>query len=256
MQVILALASRGQREKGFAQRGIAIQAPLEFLGIDEIGTLLEFDPGARTLGLDGLLHISPDGRLHLRDLGRRGESHLALRLRFLAGLHEDVLRVVQQRALDEQQRAGLLERHDQDDIGAVQGIGRLAPFQFLGQVAIEQYLAQSGDLGLPVLRLGEPGVEGGIGWAHLESPCEGLSRSGRLYLENRLTIRSEYQSAICSTSVARVRKSAATSPQSRSKSASLASGRRSTTKAIRLPSPVGVTRNALCTMRPSGSVTS
>src|SRR5215471_2744978 len=71
----------------------------------------------------------------------------------LSDLLENVLRVLQQGAFEERERARVLQRNDDRHVLFLVGEAGLAPFQLLGQVAVECNLPQVVYFLLPLFRV-------------------------------------------------------------------------------------------------------
>jgi hypothetical protein len=67
---------------------------------------------------------------------------------------EDVLRVLEQSAFEERERARLLELDDNRHVFLQESEARFAPLEFFGQIAIERDFAQRGRFLPPLLRVG------------------------------------------------------------------------------------------------------
>src|SRR6185437_14780676 len=107
----------------------------------------------RLLDPDGFVDVTPQGRLQCRNFLGRGELYPAARLGVLADLFENVLRVLQQGAFEEGERARFLQRDDDRHVLLPVGEAGLAPFQLLGQAAAECNLPEAVDFLLPLFRV-------------------------------------------------------------------------------------------------------
>ena len=108
-----------------------------------MGTLkvLELYLFAGLLQFDGFVEVVLQGRSQVRKLPRRGEFNPSPGLRMLSNPFENVFRIFEQSALEEPERARLLERDYDRHVLRQNGEARFAPLEFFGQVAVERDLA-------------------------------------------------------------------------------------------------------------------
>src|SRR5215471_12904054 len=98
------------RRQGFERRlqlWSSIQPDLQLLGNHILRSLFQGNLLSRLLDLDGFVDVIPQSRLQCGNFFGRGEFNPAARLR-LSDLLEDVLRVLQQGAFEERERASVL----------------------------------------------------------------------------------------------------------------------------------------------------
>src|SRR5262249_14755007 len=99
------------RRQGFERRlqlWSRIQPGLQLLGKHILRSLLQGNLLSRLLDLDRFVDVTPQSRLQCRNFLGRGEFNPAAGLPMLSDLLEDVLRVLQQGAFEERERARVL----------------------------------------------------------------------------------------------------------------------------------------------------
>ena len=144
--------SRRERFERRLQFRSRVQPGLQLLGNHILRSLLEGNLLSRLLNLNGLVDVVLQGRLYSRNLFETGEFNPAARLRMLSGSLKDALRVLEQRAFEERERARVLERDDDCHVLFLLSEAGLAPLHLLGQVTVEHNLPQLVCFPLPLFR--------------------------------------------------------------------------------------------------------
>jgi hypothetical protein len=142
------LPSRRQRLEGALEARVFPEPFLQLLRNRKIRGLLRLHAQARFFDRDGLAHVRPDDRGARPDLFRAGELHHAAGVH-LAKLHQHLLRIFQQRPLKESEPEILLEALQDDDVRAIQRVGRLAPLALFRHPQAGEHTLHCRDLCLP-----------------------------------------------------------------------------------------------------------
>src|SRR5262249_28839053 len=113
---------------------------------------LRLDLHSGLLGRHGLAYVGLDGGRLRRNLLGAGELHHP-RCLDLPELHQQLLRVLQQRTLKEAQRAIFFEALNDDDVFSIHCVAGLSPLALLSQVKPRQDPLQLRNLGPPPLSI-------------------------------------------------------------------------------------------------------
>src|SRR5262245_19034452 len=126
---VSSLRTRRQRLERALESRIVAELLLQFLGYGKLwGLRLNLHSGL--LGRHGLAHVRLDGGRLRRNLLGAGELHHPRCLN-LPELHQQLLRVLQQRALKEAQRAIFFEALNDDNVFSIHCVAGLPPLALL-----------------------------------------------------------------------------------------------------------------------------
>lgn len=149
MEDVASLASGGEGFEGGFEGLVLVEFGLEFLRDFEVFGFFELDFQAGFFVFDGRLDEGLDGVFGFGDFLEGSESELAGGLHVLGGLDEVVLGVFEEGAFEEHEGDVVFEGLDDGYVASFKGVAGLAPFEFFGDRAGEEGLAELGHFGLP-----------------------------------------------------------------------------------------------------------
>jgi hypothetical protein len=83
----------------------------------------------------------------------------------LTGPGEDAMDILEQGAFEKRQRAGFLQSIDDDYVLSVKRVAGLMPLEIFSELRVEKDGSQLLQLFLPTFRVGDKGIDLGIGFA-------------------------------------------------------------------------------------------
>jgi hypothetical protein len=162
VEQVCPLPSRRKRFEGFPQGAVLVEAFPEFLRYRKVFRFFPFNFLPRYRDLDRLADAVAYRCFLFGYFGKVREADLAPGLYLVRLRDEDAVRIFQERAVDEKDRAVFLEAVDQRDVPPVKRIARLSPFEIFGQIEIEHDRPEFPELGLPCIAIGKKSVNIGF----------------------------------------------------------------------------------------------
>lgn len=167
MEKVGALAAGGQgAERGF-EGGVGGELGLEFCGDGEFGDFFEGDFQAGIFDFDGIADVAFEDGFEGGDLLNVGEADDAGGLSVFAGFDEDATGVFEEGAFDEADHAVVLEGAEDNNVGVLEGVNGVAPFEVFGEGGAQNDGSEFLEFGLPAVVFADVAVDLGRGIGHL-----------------------------------------------------------------------------------------